>query len=615
MASISSLGVGSGLDLQTLVDGLVAAERDVRLGRLATREAIATERISAYGLLKSSVSLFNGALSTLSDIGTFQARSSSNSNEEAFSISVDANASLGSYQVEVVNAGAAQVLSGSSFVDVTGTAITSADTAIGGGSLSIQQGGQPSFAVVISSASSSLNDIAAAINEAEGNTGVQAAVINADSGPVLVINATETGLDNEIVISVDDIAGDDTDALGLSQLSFNVSDPSVSNLVQTTGADNAAITVNGLAVTSASGQTFADVVSGVSITTIAATTEAGTISVSQNTQQAVDAVSEFVEAFNGLSQSLTDLGRAGGEGGESSGALVGDSLVRNLTSQLRRTIFSSIDETQPEGVQTLSDIGLSISRDGELSLDGTKFNSLLASNFDDVARLLAANGDPIDQNQQFRTADFDTFTTAVGEGSLDITVGEDSFSIAISAGAGNNTVQGIRDAINAATDNAGVAASIVLVDDGAGGTNAQLLLTSALSGAAGELTVAVTDNDGNDTDALGLSQLAGLNLSEIVSTTLDAPLGVIGRLESLVAGYLGGNGETGIIDSRTTVLNSDIDRVSNEREVAIRRLLSFEDRLKAQFSSLDLLVSNLQSNGQFLLSQLNATPLANRSDN
>ena len=65
MASVSSLGVGSGIDLQSLVDGLVAAERQVRLGPLDTREAIATERISAYGLLKSSVSLFDGALSTL----------------------------------------------------------------------------------------------------------------------------------------------------------------------------------------------------------------------------------------------------------------------------------------------------------------------------------------------------------------------------------------------------------------------------------------------------------------------------------------------------------------------------------------------------------------------
>ncbi len=49
MASVSSLGVGSGLDLQTLVDGLVASEQQLRFGRLDTQAALATERISAYG--------------------------------------------------------------------------------------------------------------------------------------------------------------------------------------------------------------------------------------------------------------------------------------------------------------------------------------------------------------------------------------------------------------------------------------------------------------------------------------------------------------------------------------------------------------------------------------
>ena len=74
MASVSSLGVGSGLDLQTLVDGLVASEQQVRLGGLDVREAIATERISAYGLLKSAVSLFDSSLTSLGDIATFQVR-------------------------------------------------------------------------------------------------------------------------------------------------------------------------------------------------------------------------------------------------------------------------------------------------------------------------------------------------------------------------------------------------------------------------------------------------------------------------------------------------------------------------------------------------------------
>lgn len=602
MASITSLGAGSGIDLQSLVEGLVAAERQARLGGLDTREAIATERISAYGLLKSSVALFDTALDNLGSISTFRARSASSSNEEAFTVSAAENAGLGSYSIEVLAEGDAQTLTGAGLVDVTNTAITSADTAIGGGTLTIQQGGQPSFAVEISSVASSLNDIAEAINTAQGNTGVQATVINADSGPVLVINAADAGTDNEITILVDDIDGNDTDALGLSQLTFDPLDIPGSNLNQQTAAADAQISVNGLTVTSTSGNTFTDVISGVTITALAQTTETETATISKDTQAATDAVEEFVESFNALADSIDELGRAGTEEGGGAGVLVGDSVLRSLSAQLRRTIFTAVDETQPVGVQTLSDIGLSITREGTISLDSSKFSDLLESNFDDVARLLAADGDPIAQNNEFRSINFATPATAVGDGQLTITVGEDSFIVDILPG--SNTLTDVRNAINSAPDNAGVSASIILVDDGGGGTEAQLILTADVAGTT--ISVAVDDNDGNDTDLAGLSQLASENLIEVTSTELDAPAGIIVRLQEVVSGYLGGSGEQGIIDARTQGLNRDIDRIDDQRLTQELRLERYEARLVQQFSALDLLVANLQSSGDFLLSQLNA---------
>ena len=606
MATVSSLGVGSGIDLQSLVDGLVSAEQQQRLIPLDAREARANERISAYGLLKSSVSLFNDALSTLGNISTFQARNASSSDESAFTVSAAVDAALGSYSIEVLQAGQAQVLTRDSFVDVTNTAVSSADTAIGGGTLTIQLGDDPAFSVVINSANSSLNDIVTAINGADGNTGVEASVINADSGPVLIVSSVETGTDNEITISVDDVDADDSDAIGLSQLTFDPLAIPTSNLTQQTAAQDAQISVNGQTVTSADGNTFANVVTGVTITALAETTSAGTATISKNTQAATDAVNEFVENFNSLIGSVNELGRAGTEDGVGAGVLVGDSVLRSLTGQIRRTVFTAIDTTQPEGVRTLSDIGISIQRDGTLQLNGSRFADLLESNFDDVARLLAADGDPIAQNQQLQSVDFDAISTAVGEGQLQISVGETTFNVDISAGLGNNTVQGIRDAINAAVDNAGVTASIVLVDDGAGGTDAQLLLTANGTGEDAQVTVVVDDNDGNDTDLSGLSQLASENLSEVVASELDAPEGIIVRLQELVAGFLGGNGETGAIDARTEGLSTELERIADERAEQERRIEAIQARLVQQFSSLDLLVANLQSSGDFLLSQLNS---------
>ena len=153
------------------------------------------------------------------------------------------------------------------------------------------------------------------------------------------------------------------------------------------------------------------------------------------------------------------------------------------------------------------------------------------------------------------------------------------------------------------------------MDDGGGGTDAQLILTADEAGADASITVAVDDDDGNDTDAAGLSQLASDNLSQLTASEFSAPEGVVVRLQEIIAGFLGGGGETGIIDSRTQGLNSDIDRIDDERALQELRLESFEARLLRQFGALDLLVSNLQSSGQFLLDQLGSISQISTSRN
>ena len=490
------------------------------------------------------------------------------SDTDAFSVSASLDAAVGTYAVDVLSEGTAQVLSRTSFVDVTNQAIVSADTQIGGGTLQIQQGSQPSFAVEITSAASSLNDIAAAINSADGNTGVEASVINADSGPVLVINAVEVGEDNAITITVSDVDGNDTDAIGLSQLTFDSLDLPGSNLTQTTGAANAQIQINGQTVTSSDGNVFADVVTGVTITALAQTTATGTASISKDTQKAAEAVDDFVERFNALVDSINELGRAGTESGVSSGALVGDSVLRNLNSQIRRTLFESIDDTQPEGARTLSDIGIRVDRDGKLSVDSSQLSDLLETNFDDVARLLAADGEPINQNQQFQSTAFANVSSVVTDSEFSIGDGENSFIVAISAGAGNNTLQAVRDAINNAGDNFGVTASIVLEDDGLGGTQARLLLTADTEGASLDITV----TDTATSNAISF-------FTENVAATLDAPEGIVARIKNVITGFLGGGGEQGIIDARTQGLNRDVERINDERDRQLRLLDDFAARL------------------------------------
>ena len=102
-------------------------------------------------------------------------------------------------------------------------------------------------------------------------------------------------------------------------------------------------------------------------------------------------------------------------------------------------------------------------------------------------------------------ATYATPDTAVGAGTLTIALGSTSFDVLIEGGK-NNTLAGIRDAINSKADNPGVTASILTVAKTGGGTESRLVLTSDETGAANTINVTVTgDADGNDTDASGLS--------------------------------------------------------------------------------------------------------------
>jgi flagellar hook-associated protein 2 len=124
-----------------------------------------------------------------------------------------------------------------------------------------------------------------------------------------------------------------------------------------------------------------------------------------------------------------------------------------------------------------------------------------------------------------------TPATAVGTGTLTITSGAESFAVTV--GASNQTLEGIRDAINAATDNDSVDATIITVDNGSGGSESRLILSARETGTANAIQVAVTgDGDANNTDALGLSQLSyttgAQNLTE-QQPAVDAVIEVYGQ--------------------------------------------------------------------------------------
>ena len=205
--------------------------------------------------------------------------------------------------------------------------------------------------VAIDANQSTLADIATAINAANDNPGIQATIVNADSGPVLVLNAADKGTAHQMTLSVSDDDGNNTDAIGLSQLGFDPNNSSASSMQSILEAENAEIIVNGQLISSTSGSVFADVIEGVTITVLSETTTTETATISNNTQSIADNINDFVKSFNDLNKTINDLGNAG-VGDENAGLLVGDSLLRSLSAQLRSSIFTQ-HKALPAGVQTL----------------------------------------------------------------------------------------------------------------------------------------------------------------------------------------------------------------------------------------------------------------------
>jgi len=215
---ITAIGTGSGIDLETLVTDLIAAEREPREISLNLKETVANAKFSSLGNLKSNVSEFRDSLANLKDITSYSARTATSGNMSLFTVTAEANANVGSYTIEVNTlANANKVATNASF--------TSPNSTVGQGTLTIGFLAGSTFDVT-GADTDDLTAVRDAINNATDNVGVTASLITAASRTELVITANNTGAANQLNISVIE-TGDTTnqDASGLSRLFYDGSDP------------------------------------------------------------------------------------------------------------------------------------------------------------------------------------------------------------------------------------------------------------------------------------------------------------------------------------------------------------------------------------------------------
>lgn len=361
------------LDVPTLVSQLMAVERQP-IDKLNTQISSYQTKISTFGTISGLVSSFQTAVQGLN--ASLQNYSATASDSSVFSASAASTASAGTYSLSVSKLAQAQNLvaagqaSDSSAISSTASTVT---FTVGGTSTDVQI-----------AAGATLQDIRTAINAA--NLGVTATIVNDGSGTPyrLALTANATGASNAIS-SITVQAGGDTSINSLLAYNPTANPPASVTMTQSVAAQDAAFTLNGIAITSAS-NTVGNAIQGVTITLKNTTATPATLTVARDTGAINTAASGFVDAYNALTSQLRSRS-AYGSATSAAPALAGDGTVRLMLDQLR-----GIFTTPASGgtLTYLSQVGITSRTDGSLTLDSSKLNSAMASNFSDVSNLFSS---------------------------------------------------------------------------------------------------------------------------------------------------------------------------------------------------------------------------------
>ncbi|HEX5393350.1 MAG TPA: flagellar filament capping protein FliD [Rhodocyclaceae bacterium] len=392
---LAAMGVGSGLDITAIVSKLMAVEQQP-LVTLNTKEASYQAKLSAYGTLTSSVSSLQSSVDALKASTLYTKFAATSSDSTIFSATANSAASKASRSINVVTLASAQTLTSQVF-----SSLSSATSTING-QLKIELGTYDSASstftatssrspttISIAAADSSLSTIRDQINAA--NAGVTAKIVSVDSAGTqfkLSITSNTSGVAGSLRITAMDASGNAlTNNTNIAKFSYDPTKASGSGNEYTVSAaaQDAHLQVDGVDLYRNT-NTIGDAITGVSMTL--AKTGSATLNVAPDTTAIQSAIESFVKDYNstvslGRQMSLYDSKQ------KTAGILTGDSAARNLLSQL-----SNMTHLEGPGasstINSLSDLGIALKKDGSLVLNTIKLQSALSGSLDDVATLLTS---------------------------------------------------------------------------------------------------------------------------------------------------------------------------------------------------------------------------------
>jgi flagellar hook-associated protein 2 len=418
--TIQSLGVGSGLDLESLVGQLIDAERKPKQARLDAKDESFDAEISSLGKLKSKMKDFLDSVDELRTDTALKGReptiTNPSDNVEPFTAEAANSAVEGSYKISVSQLASGSRIETAKAADGGFASTSSSVLSAGSGSLTFKiPSTSDSFSINVT-AGMTLQQMSTAINSSANNFGVTSSIIDtgtASGGAKLVFSSTTTGSGNDLVIS------NDNDLPELNRVSTVNS--SGTNTVTTLGdpaflspvvsAQNAKANIDGIDVESSTNE-FENTIENVSFEVSevselegdAVTRKKSTLKIGFDTEGIDKKIRDFVDNFNSLNKEMTNLTKYGLSDLEDDGALAGDFMIRGIQQGLSTIVGSAVSNS---GLGTIFQLGIEFNEDGDLEIGSNdkygfgsgedRLKAALKDNFDEIAKLFTDENQGIGQ--------------------------------------------------------------------------------------------------------------------------------------------------------------------------------------------------------------------------
>ena len=385
MATITSLGIGSGLDINTIVEKLTALERRP-LDQMRSDASRLQTQVSAYGRMQSLFGALKDASNALNNSTLWSRSVASSADEATLGATGGTGAAPGQYSVQIDQLAQSQTLASTSV-------FASAAALVGSGTLSLQLGVWNSATNTLTAkadsavqeisvtSSDTLQSLRDKINSA--NSGVTASIVTDASGARLSMRSTATGAENGF-----SVVALETDAGGLGRLAYDPAGSSTAMELKQSAA-NARASVNGITVDSTT-NVLSGAIEGLTLTLRQPTTAPVNVVVSADTEAVSKGIKSFAEAYNALASYIAEQTRYD-PSNKTGGPLQGDGAANSLVRRMRDVLNTASGASS--SFSRLSDVGLRLQRDGTLQVDAADLGSATAN----LAELKKAfvNNDPL----------------------------------------------------------------------------------------------------------------------------------------------------------------------------------------------------------------------------